>query len=163
MIRADEQLWNELAKCFPGAVVAAANAANPPFDEHITRLRNDPRVTMYLLPLPTMAKAGSNATTSTPSTSTAAPKTGPKAQPKKKFKASKRADRSKPDALQNMDTVTKDGQNVCWSFNVESGCQAPLISGSKVPKCAKGLHVCACCHEPNHSQMVCNLKKRANN
>jgi hypothetical protein len=163
VIKADKQMWTELAKAFTGTVVAASGAVAPPFDEHIARLRNDPRVTMYLLPLPSFAKETRNVQTPNASTSTAAPKAAPKGQPKKKFKATKKAERNKPDALSGMETVTKDGHNVCWSFNLESGCQAPLVSGSKVPKCAKGLHVCAFCHKPNHSQLVCNLRKRGTN
>ena len=80
------------------------------------------------------------------------------------MRATKRADKSKPDSLADMDTITitKDGQNICWSFNLENGCQATLVAGSKIAKCAKGLHVCAYCHKPKHSQLVCNLKKREN-
>jgi hypothetical protein len=163
VIKADKQMWTELSKAFTGAIVAAAGAAAPPFDEHIARLRNDPRVTMYMLPLPSFAKETKNVQAPSASTSTASAKAAPKGQPKKKFKATKKAERNKPEALANMETVTKDGQNVCWSFNLESGCQASLISGSKVAKCVKGLHVCAFCHKPNHSQMVCNLKKRGTN
>ena len=118
---------------------------------------------MYMLPLPSFAKETKNVQAPSASTSTASAKAAPKGQPKKKFKATKKAERNKPEALANMETVTKDGQNVCWSFNLESGCQASLISGSKVAKCVKGLHVCAFCHKPNHSQMVCNLKKRGTN
>ena len=162
LIKADKQLWTELAKLFTGAVVAASGLGAPPFDDHINRLRNDPRVTMFLLPMPSFSKDNKGSTTS----QSAAPSSGtpkPKVAPKKKFKATKRAEKSKPEALQGMDTVTKEGLNVCWSYNMEGGCQATLVSGSKPPKCAKGLHVCAFCHKPNHSQLVCNLKKRGSN
>ena len=161
LVKADKQLWTELSRVYAGegAVVAATAGGVPPFDEHIMRLRNDPRVTMFLLPLPSFAKEVKANSTGT--SSTAAPKGTPKPQPKKKFKATKKAERNKPEVLAGMDTVTKDGQNVCWSYNMESGCQAQLISGSKIAKCAKGLHVCAFCHKPNHSQIVCNQKKRS--
>jgi hypothetical protein len=117
---------------------------------------------MFLLPLPQLAKGSPG--NASQGANVGAPKAAPtaKTQPKKKFKASKKSDKSKPEALAGMETMTKDGQNVCWAFNLQSGCQAPLISGAKVAKCAKGLHVCAFCHKPNHSQMVCNLKKRNN-
>ena len=161
LVKADKQLWSELAKVFTGAILAATAGVEPPFDEHILRLRNDPRVTMFLLPLPSFAKEN-KAAQSTGSSGQQAPKVGAKAQPKKKYKATKKAERNKPEILAGMETITKDGQNVCWSFNMESGCQATLVSGSKIAKCAKGLHVCAFCHKPNHSQLVCNLKKRNN-
>ena len=162
LIKADKQLWTELAKMFTGAVVAATAGTEPPFDEHIPRLRHDPRVTMFLLPLPSFSKETKQQGSQQGIQSNASAKGAPKAQPKKKFKATKKAERSKPDALTGMETITKDGQNVCWSFNMESGCQAALVAGSKIARCAKGLHVCAYCHKANHSQLVCNLRKRSN-
>ena len=161
LIRADKQLWTEMSKAVNGVVAATGNN-DPPFDAHVLRLRNDPRVTMFLLPLPVFTKG----TASGPSASASAAPTGKpaaKTQPKKKFKATKKSERSKPDALTGMETVTKDGHNVCWAYNLESGCQSSLISGSKPPKCAKGLHVCAYCHKPSHSQLVCNIKKKGAN
>ena len=162
LIKADKQLWTELAKMFTGAVVAATAGTEPPFDEHILRLRHDPRVTMFLLPLPSFAKETKQQGPQHGTPSNASAKGAPKPQPKKKFKATKKAGRNKPEVLAGMETITKDGQNVCWSFNMESGCQASLVAGSKVARCAKGLHVCAYCHKANHSQLVCNLKKRSN-
>ena len=158
LIKADKQLWTEMSKAYTGAVLAAVGQNEPPLDEHVLRLRNDPRVTMYLLPLPVMNKAATGAPSS--GSGTGPVKGQPKAQPKKKFKATKKAEKSKPEALAGMETVTKDGSNVCWAYNLEAGCQASLVSGAKPPRCAKGLHVCAFCHKPNHSQLVCNVKKR---
>ena len=163
LVKADKQLWTELAKCFTGALVGAVGGGDPPFDDHIQRLRNDPRVTMFLLPLPVLAKDSKGGSAPNSSGGANAPRPAAKGQPKKKYKPTKKAERSKPEALANMETMTKDGQNICWSFNLEAGCQAALISGAKPAKCAKGLHVCAFCHKPNHSQMVCNLRKRGSN
>ena len=158
--KADKQLWTELVRKFTGAIVAATGANEPSFDQHILQLRNDPRVTMYLLPLPSFVKESKGQATSSGGTGNPSVEAGAKPQLKKKYKATEKAERSKPEALAGMETVTKDGQNVCWSFNMESEYQATLISGSKIAKCAKGLHVCAFCHKANHSQLVCNLKKR---
>ena len=158
LIKADKQLWTEMSKAYTGAVLAAVGQNEPPLDEHVLRLRNDPRVTMYLLPLPVMNKAATGAPSS--GSGVGPGKGQPKTQPKKKFKATKKAEKSKPEALAGMETVTKDGSNVCWAYNLEAGCQASLVSGAKPPRCAKGLHVCAFCHKPNHSQLVCNMKKR---
>lgn len=118
---------------------------------------------MFLLPLPVLAKDSKGGSAPNSSGGANAPRPAAKGQPKKKYKPTKKAERSKPEALANMGTMTKDGQNICWSFNLEAGCQAALISGAKPAKCAKGLHVCAFCHKPNHSQMVCNLRKRGSN
>eukprot|EP00435_Cladocopium_sp_Y103_P048589 s145_g14.t1 len=160
LIKADRQLWTEMSKAFTGAVVAAVGADDPPFDEHVLRLRDDPRVTMFLLPLPILAKSASSGQPSQVSTPSA--KATPKLRPNKKAKATRKAKKNKPEALTGMETVTKDGHNVCWAYNLESGCQSQVISGSKPLRCSKGLHVCALCHKPNHSQAVCNLKKRSN-
>ena len=85
LIKAGKQIWTELAKLFTGAIVAEAGLAAP-FAEHINRLRNDPRVTMFLLPMPSFAKETRVRNTSQTSTSStpAAAKTGPKPTPKKK-------------------------------------------------------------------------------
>ena len=64
LIKADKQLWTEMSKVYTGAVLAAVGQNEPPLDEHILRLRNDPRVTMYLLPLPVMNKAATGAPSS---------------------------------------------------------------------------------------------------
>ena len=74
LVKADKQLWTELSRVYAGegALVAATAGGVPPFDEHIMRLRNDPRVTMFLLPLPSFAKEVKVNTIGT--LSTAAPK-----------------------------------------------------------------------------------------
>ena len=59
LVKADKQLWTEIARAHTGGVVAAVGQNEPPLDEHVLRLRNDPRVTMYLLPLPVMGKSDS--------------------------------------------------------------------------------------------------------
>ena len=68
LIKADKQLWTEMSKAYTGAVLAAVGQNEPPLDEHVLRLRNDPRVTMYLLPLPVMNKAATGAPSSGPGT-----------------------------------------------------------------------------------------------
>ena len=90
LVKADKQLWAELSRVYAGAgaVVAATAKGVPPFDEHIMRLRNDPRVTMFLLPLPSFAKEVKVNTIGTPST--AAPKGTPKPQPKKSSRQRRR-------------------------------------------------------------------------
>ena len=141
VIKADKQLWTELAKCFTEAVVAAVGLADLPFDQHVSRLRNEPRVTIFLLPLPLRSKESKPSIAAPSQPSTGGAKAAAKGQPKKKFKASKKAERSKPDALSNMETVTKDGQNICWSFkfgvwmsgSFDSGIRrsvAPTLTGS---------------------------------
>ena len=106
LIKADKQLWTELAKMFTGAVVAATAGTEPPFDEHILRLRHDPRVTMFLLPLPSFAKETKQQGPQHGTPSNASAKGAPKPQPKKKFKATKKAGRNKPDVLAGMETIT---------------------------------------------------------
>ena len=101
LIKADKQLWTEIGKAFTGQVAAAVGGAAPPLDVHVQQLRSDPRVTMYLLPLPLAARTAASAP-SAPS-STGQPKV--KAQPKKKFKAPKKAERGKPGTSAGLTTL----------------------------------------------------------
>ena len=70
-----------MSKAYTGAVLAAVGQNEPPLDEHILRLRNHPRVTMYLLPLPVMNKAATGAPSS--GSGVGPGKGQPKTQPKK--------------------------------------------------------------------------------
>ena len=163
LVKADKQLWTLLAQDYDVAVVAATSAANMPFDAFIDRLRSDPRVTMHLLPLPLFARdtKGHSGESSNPR-SAPNPKAKAKSAVQKKPKAGRNAIKNKPEALAGMDTVTAEGDPVCWANNLEGGCKAPLLAGYKIPRCAKGVHVCAYCHKPGHSQLVCNAKKKNN-
>ena len=47
---------------------------------------------------------------------------------------------------------------ICWNYNLKDGCQ--LSTSGKPPKCARGLHMCACCHKAGHSAVVCREAKK---
>lgn len=159
LVKADKQLWTVLSQEYDQAITPATGYVNMPFDASIERLRSDPRVTMHLLPLPLFAKEARSSGGDT-SSHKSAPRARPKSAVQKKTKAGRKANKNKPEALAGMETITSDGDPVCWANNLEGGCKAPLLTGHKIPRCAKGLHVCAYCHKPGHSQLVCNAKKR---
>lgn len=163
VIKADKQLWTVISQEFDTAVEPGAVNAAMTFDALIDRLRFDPRVTMHMLPLPSFAKnSQSSASDVAASRSQAKAKAKASTAVKKSTKVGRKAARSKPEALAGMDTVTADGEPICWGNNLEGGCKAPLLPGHKIPRCAKGLHICAYCHKPGHSQLVCNAKKKNN-
>lgn len=163
VIKADKQLWTVISQEFDTAITPGAANAAMTFDALSDRLRFDPRVTMHMLPLPIMSKSsqssGGDASTSR---NQARPKAKASTTVKKAAKVGRKAARNKPEALAGMDTVTADGDRVCWANNLEGGCKAQLLPGHKIPRCAKGLHICAHCHKPGHSQLVCNAKKKNN-
>lgn len=162
LIKADKQLWTVVSQEHDVAETPSA-AGNPmTFDALIERLRFDPRITMHMLPLPSFAKTSQQSTASTNPQNASKSNAKPKSAVKKSNKQGRKATRNKPEALAGMETVTANGDPVCWANNLEGGCKAPLLSGYKIPRCAKGVHVCAYCHKPGHSQLVCNAKKRSN-
>ena len=120
LVKADKQLWAELSRVYAGAgaVVAATAKGVPPFDEHIMRLRNDPRVTMFLLPLPSFARRSKSAQWEHLAR---LPLKGHLSRNPRKSSRPRRRRSETNQVLVGIDTVTKDGQNVCWSYNMESG------------------------------------------
>lgn len=160
LIKADKQLWTVISQEHDVAVTPAVAPAAMTFDALIDRLRFDPRITMHMLPLPVFTKQAQSHTADS-STSRPSGKARAKASVKKN-KVGRKAVRNKPEALAGMETVTADGDPVCWANNLEGGCKAQLLAGYKIPRCAKGVHVCAYCHKPGHSQLVCNAKKKSN-
>eukprot|EP00438_Fugacium_kawagutii_P035871 Skav204673 [mRNA] locus=scaffold1284:8475:9701:+ [translate_table: standard] len=159
LVKADKQLWTVISQEYDTAIAPGTVGGIMTFDILIEQLRSDPRITMHMLPMPLLSKT-SNAGTADSSTSRSAAKAKAKSSVRKTTKVGRKAVRNKPEALAGMETVTADGEPVCWANNLEGGCKAPLIPGHKIPRCAKGLHICAYCHKPGHSQLVCNAKKK---
>ena len=67
-----------------------------------------------------------------------------------------RAEKSCPEELKKYTLRLQGEGNICWSFNMASGCSN---STSITPaKCMRGFHVCAHCHKPGHSVTSCRSK-----
>ena len=152
LVRADREMWTLLAQEVTGSLKMKGNEI--PLDKHVTRLSTDPRVTMLLLPLPANQRVSEPADKPKP-----APKGAPRpAAPKNQNKRKTRAEKSCPDELKQYTTRVAAGQ-ICWSYNMKDGCQLP--TNGKPAKCTRGLHLCACCHKPGHSVVVCREAKKA--
>ena len=149
LIRADRELWTLMAQDHKGSLKPNA-AGDIPLDTLVTRLCQDPRITMFLLPSASTVKAapkedGPKKATSSPQQA-AAKSTGIN----KKRKS--RAEKSCPEELRKHNLRCEHGP-VCWAYNLKTGCRNS--TSGKPSRCVKGFHVCAHCHKPGHSVVVC--------
>ena len=145
-MRADRELWTILAQEVTGSLKMSGTEI--PLDKHVRRLTTDPRVTMLLLPLPANQKVSEPSGGPT----RPAPSRPSNAAPKKTNKRKTRAERGCPEELRKYSMKVSAGQ-VCWNYNLKDGCQLP--TNGKPARCQRGLHICANCHKPGHSVVVC--------
>ena len=146
LVRADREMWTILAQEVTGSLKMTGN--DIPLDAHVKRLTTDPRVTMLLLPLPSNQKVSEP----TGGPTRPAPTRPAAAAPKRQGKRKTRAERGCPDELKKYNMKVSSGQ-VCWNYNLKDGCQLP--TNGKPARCQRGLHICANCHKPGHSVVVC--------
>ena len=148
LIRADRELWTVLAQTVKGSL--KPNAAGViPLDSEVEKLRHDPRILQFLLPLPSGAK-GEKAD-QTPKASGAKQPQGPNKQDSRKRKRT-RAEKQCPEELKQFNLRCDHGP-VCWAYNLKDGCKSN--TSGKPSKCNRGYHVCANGHKPGHSVVVC--------
>ena len=148
LIRADRELFTILSQEHHGTVKPQAGVS--PLDARVRALMTDPRITMFMLPLPSSHRAvrddidkGSKGDSDKP----------PK-PPKKKAKKA-RAEKSCPDELKKYKMNYTHGR-ICWGYNLKDGCSLSTQKHDGKPhKCNKGYHVCANCHKPGHSAAAC--------
>lgn len=165
VIRADQEMWTLLAQQNITSLKPQADV--PSLDAPITALMTDPRVTMFLLPLPT----GSSSAKHEKPTSTAKPLPPPPApvgSVRKSFGKTRRpltrAQKACPEELRKYVLRVMDGAYtgpICFAYNMKNGCSNAATSENGCSRCGKGLHVCANCHKPGHS--VINCRALANN
>ena len=148
LVRADRELWTLLAQEVRGSLKPTPTG-DIPLDALVQRLCNDPRITMFLLPTTAASRAMDK---ETPTTKAAAH--GPvQAAAKSTNKRRKtRAEKSCPDELRKYNLKCEHGP-ICWAYNMKAGCKNS--TSGKPARCAKGNHVCANCHKPGHSVVVC--------
>ena len=123
-----------------------------PMNVAFKKLITDPRVTMYLLPVPMhVAPKQSTAAPSAPS----APSTGKggkgQGKVKKDWKQSNRAKAMCPSELKDFKQIDDQGRPICWSFNMKNGCKESVQDG----RCKKGAHICMKCRRNNHGAATC--------
>ena len=149
LVAADKAMWTMLARDI--ASVKPDINGKRPLDEAIEKLMRDPRITMYMLALPTRSPA---AVAAAPKSSGSTHAAGT-IQPKKKARPSKR-NRTQPTPPEELKTCyqqTADGKPICWAYNLQNGCT--LEATGQPPKCRKGAHICAYCRKAGHSFQNC--------
>lgn len=149
LLRADQELFMLLAAEHTGPLKAAGVDQEPPLDQEVRRLMNDPRINVHLTPIQRFEKR-------------AAP-TGPSNQGspnrnnanKKQNGDPGKAPSQLPTELQGLHTKTKDGKPICWHKNLKKGCRNATKNG----RCRFGFHTCMRCLKPGHGAADCHGEK----
>ena len=154
LIRADREMWTLIAQEFKGSLKPDAAGAIP-LDDVMKRFAQDPRITMFLLP---MANSQKIVDKEVPTKKPSAASTVQAAAKSTTKKRKTRAERSCPDELKQFQLRCEHGP-VCWAYNMKTGCKNS--TSGKPSRCTKGFHVCANCHKPGHSVLVCRSLSKA--
>ena len=105
-------------------------------DRALNELEADPRVTFYLLPLP----SGESKRHQADPEPVLAPNKFMKGGKGKKGKGQVHASAPKNLPEGKMTIITKTGKRVCWNYGLPQGCQSGVKDGQS---CDRGLHICA--------------------
>lgn len=151
VIRADKHIFTLMAQEISGSLKATV-AGVLPMDEKLLALKVDPRITMYLLPLPKNVKVAPSADVEEKPDKVKPPKP----VPKKKARPSPKAKSKCPGELQGYNQLNPDGVPVCWAFNMASGCSETTSNG----RCKKGSHECIKCNRNNHALPACRVGRK---
>ena len=158
VIKADQQLWTVLSQEHSGSLRPSNDipALNAPFKA----LTTDPRITMFLLPVPAAAQKVQPATAPVKPGAVGATAEIKPAANKKKRKLS-RAQKGCPAELQQFDLKLSGQANgpICWAYNLKSGCSNETSNQNSFQRCKRGFHVCANCHKGGHSVVSCRALK----
>ena len=150
VIRADREIFTLMAQEIQ-TTLQPDQRGNMPMETKLKELRTDPRVTMFLLPLPKNAsREPEKAAASSSSTKPSAP-AGTPLRPTKKARPSAKAKSMCPQELKGFAQRDPAGNAICWAFNLKSGCKNEVNNG----RCKKGTHCCIKCHKSNHSLVTC--------
>ena len=154
VLRADRELFTVMAQELQSSLQPNEKGEFP-MELKLKKLRTDPRITMYLLPLPKSSAAASKDTEKQASSSTPPTRTSQAAstRPAKRTKVSAKAKAMCPQELKVYPQKDPSGQAICWAFNLKSGCKAEVTNG----RCKKGVHCCIKCHRSNHSLVTCRV------
>ena len=135
IVRADKKLWTLLAQRQTKSLRPSNDV--PVLHESFKKLTTDPRVTLFVLPLPSSSRLVAAPEATPAPKNTAAPENNLQQEAVKKYTCVLRVKVS----------------NICWSFNMSAGCSN---STSRTPaKCMRDFHVCAHCHKLGHSVTTC--------
>ena len=145
VIKADRELFTIMSNEIKGSL-RPTPAWTMPMDEALKLLRVDPRVTMHLLPLP-KARTGADKRASDE------PDPKVKKAPRPKKPPTKKASALCPDELKGHHQRDEGNNNICWAFNLASGCKEKTQGN----KCKKGVHKCMKCLRTNHGLSSCRV------
>ena len=151
MIRADRELFTILSQETHGSSKPDVRGVSP-LDARVTALMTDPRVTVFMLPLPSSQKAIKEDI----DRNTTKDDAGAVIKPPRVKKAKKaRAEKACPEEPKKYKMNYAHGR-ICWAFNLKGGCSlSTQKQDGKPAMCNKGYHVCANCHKPGHSTSAC--------
>ena len=145
VIKADRELFTIMSNEIKGSL-RPTPAGKMPMDEALKLLRVDPRVTMHLLPLPKSRASADKRAIEDPD-----PKV--KKAPRPKKPPTKKASALCPDELKGHHQRDESNNNICWAFNLASGCKEKTQGN----KCKKGVHKCVKCLRTNHGLSTCRV------
>ena len=150
LLRADQELFVLLAAEYTGPLKPSGLDVDPPLDDEVRRLMNDPRINVHLTPIQRVEKRAA-----APSSGGNHNTTGPQ-NPNKRARAdAPKAPSQLPSELQGLHTKTKEGKPICWHKNLKKGCKNATKNG----RCRFGFHVCMKCLKPGHGAAECHGDK----
>jgi hypothetical protein len=165
IMNADRKIFQLVSEATRSNIRADAQGIRP-CDASFAAMRNDPRVSFLLLPIP--GRSSTSAGPSNVGTKRKNPpqvqnapwwerdgarakgtssSSDPKGKGKGKYKGKDKGKGAKtnapstvaiPDELKTMAQVDDDGKFLCWNFNLAAGCQYAKAGG----RCRRGRHVC---------------------
>ena len=121
-------------------------------DMKMMGLSCDPRIIMFLLPMPTSSRVIKDHSQD-PDLKVKPPKP---IRPIKKAKPSPKAKAMWPQELKGFKKMNASGLPICWAFNMASGCNESVSNG----RCKKGFHECIRCNHSNHGLSSCRVAKK---
>jgi hypothetical protein len=146
LLRADQELFSVLAAEFQEPLKPATATDKPPLDAEIRKLMADPRINVFLAPLPKIEKKASI----DPPFRNKFDKDKHKRPQGSKSNEEKPAPQV-PQELQGLHLKTKDGKPLCWHKNLKKGCSNIVKKG----RCKFGFHNCMKCLKPGHGAFEC--------
>ena len=160
VVKADRELWTILAQENSNSLrpVNDVPALNGPFKALVT----DPRVTMFLLPVPSsLSKVATAPQQGAPKNTGDVPKPAANNNTNKKHKLT-RAQKGCPAELKDFNLRIAQGSTsgpICWGYNLKTGCANETSNQAGGQRCKRGFHACANCHKFGHSVVSCRALK----
>eukprot|EP00435_Cladocopium_sp_Y103_P000001 s4526_g1.t1 len=127
LIRADRELFTLMAQELQGSLQPTGSGEFP-MEKKLKELRTDPRVTMFLLPLPRGAPKDTDKSTAT-SSNAPAPKSAT-TRPPKRIKTSPKAKSMCPQELKGFAQKDDNGVAICWAYNLKGKTPAMSVTRS---------------------------------